>query len=259
MGYSTVHSSDVPLVLNLHTGHISPQYHVVFDDSFSTVPSLAPDDDPPTFWSAIGFSTDLHRDVVSRIPLDEDSPVRYDAEYMTPSELEERARLDTHDARIRSTYTSESTALEEPFPDLAQDVDFPSSSTSPSSPPTANPVQSTAPSGDRKTRFASPAGPRRSARSNKGSWSSTRLSEEQATEYVDKVFLSSVLDKSMSHTDSLLSYQADLHTDFATGEVHCNDPRAYLAKTKKKKYDADNPSYHDAMTGEHAKEYLYVC
>ena len=42
VGYSTVHSSDVPLVLNLQTGHISPQYHVVFDDSFSTVPSLAP-------------------------------------------------------------------------------------------------------------------------------------------------------------------------------------------------------------------------
>ena len=59
----------------------------------------------------------------------------------------------------------------------------------------------------------------------------------------------------MSHMDSLLSYPADLHMDFATGEVQCNDPRAYLTKTKKKKYDADNLSYHDAMTGEHAKEH----
>ena len=45
-----------------------------------------------------------------------------------------------------------------------------------------------------------------------------------------------------------------MNTDFATGEVQCNDPCAYLAKTKKK-YDADNLSYHDVMTGEHAKEY----
>ena len=45
-----------------------------------------------------------------------------------------------------------------------------------------------------------------------------------------------------------------MNTDFATGEVQCNDPCAYLAKTKKK-YGADNLSYHDVMTGEHAKEY----
>ena len=37
--FSNVHSSLVPLVLNTHTGKISPQYHVVFDDKFSTVHS----------------------------------------------------------------------------------------------------------------------------------------------------------------------------------------------------------------------------
>ena len=34
---SCVHSSTVTLVRNLHTGHISPQYPVVFDDNFETV------------------------------------------------------------------------------------------------------------------------------------------------------------------------------------------------------------------------------
>ena len=34
LGY---HSSTVALVRNLHTGFISPQYHVVFDDKFETV------------------------------------------------------------------------------------------------------------------------------------------------------------------------------------------------------------------------------
>src|SRR6476620_3344044 len=46
MGTSESHSSSVPLVLNLETGAITAQYHVVFDDSFATVatdPSQLPD------------------------------------------------------------------------------------------------------------------------------------------------------------------------------------------------------------------------
>jgi transposase InsO family protein len=42
LGFSHEHSSLVPLVLNLRTGHVSPQYHVIFDDNFETVPSLNP-------------------------------------------------------------------------------------------------------------------------------------------------------------------------------------------------------------------------
>eukprot|EP00804_Cyclotella_cryptica_P008821 CCRYP_013059-RA/>CCRYP_013059-RA protein AED:0.64 eAED:0.36 QI:0/0/0/1/0/0.5/2/0/330 len=40
MGFSSEHSPLVPLVLNPTTKHISPQYHVIFDDDFTTVPSL---------------------------------------------------------------------------------------------------------------------------------------------------------------------------------------------------------------------------
>ena len=36
VGFSPAHSSGVPLILNLRTGHISPQYYVVFDEKFST-------------------------------------------------------------------------------------------------------------------------------------------------------------------------------------------------------------------------------
>ena len=42
--FSQVHSSLVPLVLNICTGKISPQYHVLFDDKFSTVNSLPSDE-----------------------------------------------------------------------------------------------------------------------------------------------------------------------------------------------------------------------
>ena len=40
VGFSTLHSSLVPLVFNLRTGKILPQYHVIFDDTFDTVLSL---------------------------------------------------------------------------------------------------------------------------------------------------------------------------------------------------------------------------
>ncbi len=41
LGFSDLHSSLVPLVLNIDMGHISPQFHVIFDNKFKTVTSLA--------------------------------------------------------------------------------------------------------------------------------------------------------------------------------------------------------------------------
>ncbi len=40
LGFSDLHSSQVPLVLNVATGHISPQFNVIFDDKFENVNSL---------------------------------------------------------------------------------------------------------------------------------------------------------------------------------------------------------------------------
>jgi hypothetical protein len=40
VGFSKLHSSLVPLILNIQTGKITPQFHVVFDDKFETVVSL---------------------------------------------------------------------------------------------------------------------------------------------------------------------------------------------------------------------------
>ena len=37
LGVSAAHSSNIPLVLTIKTGFITPQYHVVFDDYFLTV------------------------------------------------------------------------------------------------------------------------------------------------------------------------------------------------------------------------------
>ena len=53
MGFSPRYSSDVPLTLNLQIGNISPQCHVVFDDTFTTVEYISGNKDPPSFWNEI--------------------------------------------------------------------------------------------------------------------------------------------------------------------------------------------------------------
>ncbi len=40
LGHSPQHAGNVALVLNPETGHVSPQYHVVFDDDFTTVADI---------------------------------------------------------------------------------------------------------------------------------------------------------------------------------------------------------------------------
>ena len=44
LGTSTSHSPTVGLILNLQTGHVSPQYHVVYDELFTTVQGQLTDD-----------------------------------------------------------------------------------------------------------------------------------------------------------------------------------------------------------------------
>jgi hypothetical protein len=55
LGVSKIHSSTVHLILNPETGVISPQYHCIFDDSFSTV------------WSDGNFDTNLWNNLVSQV------------------------------------------------------------------------------------------------------------------------------------------------------------------------------------------------
>jgi transposase InsO family protein len=53
VGFSEEHSSLAPLVFNPKTQHVSPQYHVIFDDKFTTVPSLYSVDQRNETWSEL--------------------------------------------------------------------------------------------------------------------------------------------------------------------------------------------------------------
>ena len=52
LGFSPCHSCDVALVMSPTTGNLSPQFHVVFDNEFSTLPFLRQQQTPP-HWSTL--------------------------------------------------------------------------------------------------------------------------------------------------------------------------------------------------------------
>ena len=85
MGLNPRHSSDVPLILSLQTGSISPQYHVVFDDTFTKVESIPEDTDPPSFWNEID-----HEAKIFQIPLDPNVDTSLQDDWLTTEELEEK-------------------------------------------------------------------------------------------------------------------------------------------------------------------------
>ena len=68
-GLSNVHSSEVPQVLNLTTGRITSQFHVVFDDLFTTVHLNERGNLPPTHWN------DLCLENTELIPIHNPSPL----------------------------------------------------------------------------------------------------------------------------------------------------------------------------------------
>ncbi len=52
VGHSPSHAANVSLILNPRTGHISPQFHIVYDDVFTTVPYLCTAA-VPLHWAAL--------------------------------------------------------------------------------------------------------------------------------------------------------------------------------------------------------------
>eukprot|EP00957_Ditylum_brightwellii_P018425 1386382-Ditylum_brightwellii.AAC.1 len=58
LGHSPHHTCNVALVLNLQTGHVSSQYHLVFDDGFTTVPYIDSAETPPNWATLVAEHSD---------------------------------------------------------------------------------------------------------------------------------------------------------------------------------------------------------
>jgi hypothetical protein len=59
VGRSPSHASNVALILNPCTGHVSPQFHVVYDDDFTTVPYLWTATVPPHWYELVRASSTI--------------------------------------------------------------------------------------------------------------------------------------------------------------------------------------------------------
>ena len=62
LGHSPAHAGSVALVMNPKTGLVSPQFHVVFDDTFSTVPHIRAGTTPPNWEQLVRNSSELSTD-----------------------------------------------------------------------------------------------------------------------------------------------------------------------------------------------------
>ena len=82
IGRSACHATNVALVLNCKTGNISPQFHVIFDDTFST--ATIDSATPPSNWN------ELFRSERSAVPcLASDSSLTLDAEWLSDDSISE--------------------------------------------------------------------------------------------------------------------------------------------------------------------------
>ena len=131
MGFSNLHSSEVPLVLNLETGSITPQYHVVFDDHFSTVSSVERENDPPEHWAELCLENTTYipndtPETTADVPLGSGS---LDLDWLSPDDQEWAQRALTRQDAIRDTMQPVSVPIVEPLvplqPTVTKSVTFP--------------------------------------------------------------------------------------------------------------------------------------
>jgi hypothetical protein len=256
MGLSSIHSSEVPLVLNLSTGSITPQFHVVFDDSFSTVPSLQRENDPPSFWNDLCLENTIY------IPTEvtPEHGLHLADDWLTDSERADKLREIQRRETIRTRMTGRSSV---PIPSVLptppvisgpNDTEIPAEippALSPTDDSTVSPpipvVMLPRPVPVEPEPAPSQLPTRRSVRSTKGQYNSTR--------FFDEVFLTPLenVGKSDEHTRQL-AYLAGLCTCYDTGLENISDPRMYAAKNRKD--DPDLPTFHQAVNGPNAQDYI---
>ena len=229
VGFSPRNSSDVLLILNLQTEIFAPHYHVVFEDTFTTVESIPEDRDPPSFWNEI----DLEAKSL-QIPLDSNVDTSLQDDWLTTEELEENPREKLLSEFIRVTF--------DPNPSPAPS-DFSADSKTKledrNDKESSSPIIPLTPTSTSTLPILSTLPLRVSSRSNK---------VQHPTRYINEAYLSLVSDPPTSSHKQALAYNTAVQMDIITGIMNCTDQRAYVIKTRKGKYP-DNPLFREAMHG----------
>lgn len=95
LGFSPYHASNVALVLNPSTGLVSPQFHVTFDDDFSTLPYLRSCLEPPHWENLVKYNSHLATDAP------------YTWSYTTPETFDHEGELASTSDEIESRSDTE--------------------------------------------------------------------------------------------------------------------------------------------------------
>ena len=231
----------------------------MFEDRFSTVESLTVDDTPPSHWEELCLENTM-----LFVPTDatSDMPVHLQDDWLTSTERDLKQRDLQRQERVRRILHPTAPA---PTPRTATVTPMPIDA--PAAPvETIRPFVVTNSAGDvtmASPTLPEPAAPsvpssviesssppplvRRSARSTKGSF--------QSTKYINEAYMSSLdhqvpIDSQTTH----LAYLAEIATCCDTGIENATDPRAYASKAMKN--DPDMPTFHQAMNGPFAEEYI---
>jgi hypothetical protein len=129
VGISNLHSSDVPLILNMQTGSITPQFHVVFDDYFSTVTSISDNEKPPDSWEDLCLENSVHLiddNTNQRSCIDSFSYLN--DEWLTKEELQAKQQSSVRSSFIKQTYRdAELPTVPSPLLTLLPEINIPSS------------------------------------------------------------------------------------------------------------------------------------
>ena len=126
LGVSRNHSTTVHLVLNLETGKISPQYHVVFDDTYSTVFSNGEFND--NVWdSLVASNSERHPDADIAVDI---------VPFQSPS-------LDQPDQPLDFERGGKPTSISTPTPSVISSETLPTASTTDSTIPNPSPAPTT--------------------------------------------------------------------------------------------------------------------
>jgi hypothetical protein len=106
MGFSNLQSSEVPLVSNLNTGSITPQFHVFFDCHFTTVSSIGKDDSPPNHWADLCLENSIS--ILEDQETSDKSPISLNDEWLTAEELFKKRPAHVQSTSIKQTYNTTS-------------------------------------------------------------------------------------------------------------------------------------------------------
>ena len=264
LGFSRRHSSRVPLVLNTRTGHISPQFHVVFDDWFTSV--IGTGTDRPFNeheW------TQLFADARYHYAFDEDDPVTLADEWIEQQD-------DNVDRSAQIRRTQQRVRFEEPVVQPQQqdgmlkqrEQDKPAQDNPPTEPnepqqedpqlqpieeepviveePPSSPTQQQQPPPNAEEPSPSV---RRSGRTRKAPlrWG---YDGTQGAGYRALASFAAFVTNAMTST----AYRAYLDSDTDSDTFGFRDPIVFQASSKKN--NPDLPSYYEAMTGDDREGYI---